>query len=256
MPDVLAALRSASLCEVAWRGSGGLRVRGALPLVTESGPALAFPYADAEAARSLGTADSVLLTLSEPRSTGRAFTPLALTCTPRVTEDPEGDRFCAELLDQELRKYPPSRTLADSPLLRRENWWWLPRVVVDLAVTRTEPFHERAPEDHLLVVDTAGSAGVPEAAVARVRSRDPLEVDVTVGTPGPGPAVLFGQDASFPDLERWGQWAWQGTWDGAAFTATSSPARTGVPPTPGVLARWRRQRDLEKRCRAGIAAVG
>ncbi len=251
MPDVLAAVRSASVCEVAWQEtSGRLRVRGAVPLVSPAGPVLAFPYSDAGVARSIAAAPEVLLTLTEPRSTGTAFESLMLRCTPALSEDRQGDRFAADLLDQELRKYPPSRTLADSPLLRREHWWWLPRMIVDLTVTGTSSHAPRSlPDQHLLVVGSGAGLGT---AIARVRRTDPLEVDVVEGTLAPGPAVLFGQDLSFPDLERWSQWSWHGAWDGVGFEATQVPERVGLPPPLGVLARWRRQRDLERRCRAAL----
>ncbi|MBD8870581.1 pyridoxamine 5'-phosphate oxidase family protein [Nocardioides donggukensis] len=253
MPDVLTAVRSASVAEVAWRDADGtIHVRGVVPLVGGSGPVLAFPYADAPVARSIGGADEVLLTLTEPRSTGTGFEPMLLRCTPTVTEDREGLRFSSELLDQELRGYPPSRLLADSPLLRREHWWWLPRVLVDLSVTAAHPFRARSTvTDHLLVVGdgplTAAVAGVSDL----IGSADP-EVSVDADPPGGGPAVLFGQDLSFPDLERWRQWSWPGTWDGTRFAADSAPARVGLPPPLGVLARWRRHRRLEKACRAAL----
>jgi hypothetical protein len=64
----------------------------------------------------------------------------------------------------------------------------------------------------------------------------------------PGPAVLFGQDASFPDLEQWSQWRYAGRWDGSGLDVEQAPASTGLGRTPGLLQRWRRQRALERRC--------
>ncbi len=251
----LAAVRSASVAELSWRdATGAVRVRGAVPLVGPDGPAIAFPYAAARTARSLGSADEVLLTLTDPHATGPAYRPLLLRCRPSLVEDREGDRFVAELLDQELRRYPPSRVYADSPLLRREHWWWLPRLILDLTVETTTPFPERATDaDHLLVVDPDdGGDRRLAAAVARVGAGSGTPtVDVRSGTPGPGAAVLFGQQVS-EDRERWGQWAWTGRWDGAALEVVDSPAEIGLPPVPGVVARWRRERDLERACRRGL----
>ncbi len=132
--DVLGAVAAATVAEVAWRGADGPVATGVLPLVDGERVVLALPYADAAAARSLGTADEVLLALTEPRGTSPGWTPLALRCRPRLVEDPEGDRFAATLLAQELLRWPPSRLLADSVLLRREHWWWLPRLLVELVV--------------------------------------------------------------------------------------------------------------------------
>lgn len=249
MPEVIAAVRAASVGELAWQDAAGeRRVRGVVPLSTGAGPALAFPYADAALARSIGQAASVLLTLTEPRGTGTGWRPLALRCTPRLTEDRAGDRFVAELLDQELRKYPPARALADSVLLRREHWWWLPRLIIDLSVTTADPIASRATrEDHLLVADDG-------ARVVRAVPTPDGSVAVQAEDVPPGSVLVFGQDLSFPDLERWGQWCWHGEWDGAAFHATLRPDRVGLPPSPGLLERWRRQRRLERGCRAALHA--
>lgn len=272
MPEtsLLTALRAASIGEVAWvdpaapAGDSGLRVRGVLPLVGEAGPVLALPFAAADAARSLAAAGGALLATREARSTSSAYRPLTLRCRTRLVEDREGDRFVDELLDQELRRYPPARVLADSAILRREHWWWLPRLLVELDVVSEEPPLPRADDrDHLLVVDdgTPDPARRLTPAAARLTalpeapSTELPPVEVT-GTPAPGPAVLHGQDASFPDLERWGRWSWRGRWDGTELDVAEAPERVGLPPAPGVVARWRRQRTLMQACRAGLREVG
>ena len=262
-PTPYADLRAASLGEVAWvDASGGVEVRGVLPLVGAAGPVLALPYADAVAARSLGTAEGCLLVVRDARGTGTAYAPRTLRCRPRLEEDRGGERFVEELLEQELRRYPPSRLLADSLLLRREHAWWLPRLLVHLEVVgEAEPLPREDERDHLLVVDADPAAGGPERLAAASVRLDALPApgealpghEVVRGTPGPGPAVLHGQDASHPDLERWSRWAWRGDWDGVRLDVAEHPARVGLEPVPGLVARWRRQRALEKACRAGLA---
>lgn len=255
--DALRAVRAASVAEVAWQDRQRVRVRGVVPLVGAEGPVLALPWAEEPLARSLAAAGEVLLTVTDPRATGAAYAPVRLRCRPRLVEDRTGERFDAELLDQELLRYPPSRLLADSVLLRREHWWWLPRLLVGLDVLDARPARSRGAGEHLLVVATATGL---EAAVARVRTTPGTTpgtaptVDVVAGTPGAGPAALFGQDVSFPDFERWGQWAWHGSWDGAHLLVDEAPERVGLPPVPGVLARWRRQRTLERGCRRALGA--
>ena len=263
---LLTALRGASIGEVAWVDpvDGALRVRGVVPLAGAVGPVLALPYAAADAARSLGAAGGALLVTRDPRGTSSAFRPLTLRCRVRLTEDRAGDRFVEELLDEELRCYPPSRLLADSVILRREHWWWLSRLVVDLDVVAEEaPLPRADGRDHLLVVDAgapdpvhrlvAGSARL--AALPEPHAADLPALEVSAGTPGPGPAVLHGQDAS-EDLERWGRWHWSGRWDGTRLAVEEAPERVGLPPTAGLVARWRRQRALERACRAGLDAGG
>ncbi len=255
---VLAAVRAAPVAEVAWRGTGPRaggppRATGVLPLVEAAGPVLALPYAERALAAALGDADEVLLTLTEPRGSGAAFTPLLLRCRPRLVPDPQGERFVATLLDQELVRWPPSRLRADSVLLRREHWWWLPRLLVELAVHDVEPLPARtAPEHHLLVVAVGEGLEARVAAVAP----NPFAVRVCGTDPGAGEAVLLGQDVSLPDLERWGRWSWSGHWADGTLAVARQPGRVGLPPVPGVLARWRAHRDLERACRAGLRAAG
>jgi len=223
--------------------------------VYDGRPAAAFTYADEAVARSVAAAHSVVLSCTEPRSAGSHFTAMAITGRPRLVADPAGDVFVGELLDQELRKFPPSRLLADSPLLRREHWWYLPRLIVVLDVTTTDPLPARTgARDHLLVVtpSTAPSTEQAEAPVVRVASAPPVAVDEP---PPAGEAVLFGQDASFPDLERWAQWRYRGRWDGQQLAVREEPTAVGPGATPSVWRRWRRQRDLEKRCRQALSSL-
>lgn len=249
--DPLPAVRAAPVAEVAWREADlTLRATGVLPLVEARGPVLALTYADVALAEALAAAPEALLTLTEARGAGAAYIPLLLRCRTRLVADPEGERFTASLLEQELLRWPPARLYADSVLLRREHWWWLPRLLVELDVEAVETFSGRSDAaDHLLVVDPGTGL---EARVATVRA-DPLAVRVHGEPPPAGEAVLLGQDLSFPDLERWGRWRWEGRWDGHDLRVRRSPGRIGLPPTPGVLTRVRRHRRLERACRQALA---
>lgn len=254
--DLERLVATSSLAELCWLGEDGVpRVRGVVPLWREGRPVLAFLYADHRVARESAAAGRVALVLAETRSTAPGFTPTVLRGRPTLLEDPEGDVYVGELALQELRRYPPSRLFADSPLLMRENWWFLPRLVVEVDVEAAEPTAPRtSPYDHLLVVADQDRLVVrPAAGIAGrygVGQRVPVEVDGAA--PPPGPAVLFGQDASFPDLEQWAQWRWEGSWDGSALEVARAPERVGLGRPPGLWQRWRRQRDLERRCLAAI----
>lgn len=247
------SVAASSLAELSWVDDGREpRVLGVVALLRDERPTVAFTYADEAAARAVAAAGPVALSLTEPRSTGADFRPLLARGRPLLVEDPVGDVYATELLLQELRRYPPSRVYVDSPLLQRENWWYLPRLVVELDIESVDPLPARADaDDHLLVV--AGSHGPavhPARLPAHGRERLVLDVD---GSPPPGPAVLFGQDASFPDLENWSQWSYRGVWDGSVFTVREAPAAVGLGPTLGLRQRWRRHRDLERGCVAALS---
>lgn len=258
--DVQGLVAASSLAELCWLAPDGTpRVRGVVPLVLEGRPVVAFLYADHEIAREAAASSRVVLVVAEPRSTAAAFGPAVLHARPTLREDPEGDLYVDELVVQELRRFPPARVFADSPLLMRENWWYLPRLVLDLEVEGAAPATaRRAPYDHLLVVAHDDTLAVRAAGPVGDLGSDGSAAEVAVdGTPPPpGPAELFGQDASFPDLERWSQWHWRGHWDGQALVVSEAPATRGLGPTPGLVQRWRRQRDLERRCTAAIPRPG
>jgi hypothetical protein len=247
--DVVGVVSASSLGELCWVDAAGLpNARGVVALVRGERPVLAFTYADELVARDVARARRLALALTETRSTGREFRPTLLTGRPRLVEDPEGELYLDDLVVQELRRYPPSRLLADSPLLMREHWWYLPRLLVEIEVEAVEPMPPRtAAHDHVLVV-AADTTPVVRLAGIRDRSEDRLEVALEGRSAPPGPAVLFGQDASFPDLEQWSQWRYRGTWDGAGLAVDEAPARTGLGRPPGIVQRWRRQRDLERAC--------
>lgn len=247
------AVRSSSVSEICWvDASGAPRARGVVALVHEDRPALAFTYADEQVARDVAAAGEVRLVLSEGRSTASGFRPMLLTGRPRLVEDPRGELYLAELVTQELHRYPPARVFADSPLLMREHWWYLPRLVVEIDVDAAQPFGLReAPRDHLLVVADGGRPVVRVAGITD-RAEDRLTLTVDVPPVPPGRALLFGQDASFPDLEQWTQWSYRGHWDDPVLSVEEAPARTGLGRPPGLVQRWRRQRALERACTEAI----
>lgn len=268
--DVARAVHGSSLSALAWQSASGPRCRGVVALVRHDFPVLAFTYADEAVAREVTAAGRATLALTDPRGTRRGFRPLLLKAGVTLVEDPEGDVFTAELLEQELIRFPPSRVLADSPMLQREHWWYLPRLLVELDVEHAEPW-EPAPSDpggsdlgaagrsHLLVTAADGPTGPVDVHRVGIAGEDDRLLELVLEprdrAPAAGPALLFGQDAAFPDLERWTQWSYRGDWAEPAFTVTEAPARRGLGPAPGLLQRWRRQRDLERRCRRALPPV-
>ncbi|NED95794.1 pyridoxamine 5'-phosphate oxidase family protein [Phytoactinopolyspora alkaliphila] len=253
--EVQRAIQSATVAEIAWTEAGRPDVHPVTPLVLAGQPVLALPFAYEDLARVLAASPDAALTLTDTRMTGSSWRSLAITGKPRLVADRDGDVFSAQLLDQELRKYPPSRALADSPLLRREHWWYLPRLLILLDDASSAPLPPRVSpthqvlavvSHHRLVVDTvdvASSTGDAAALTLRSLAGDELPE---------GTAALLGHDFSVPDLERWTPWVTRGHLESGTIRVTDRPSRTTLEPVPGVRQRLRQQRQLEKACRRAI----
>ncbi|MGY2065780.1 hypothetical protein [Blastococcus sp. SYSU DS0619] len=250
-----AALHAAGVAELLWRSPGGPPgAVGVVPLVLDGRPAVALPWAHAATARAAAAGDRATLVLSDPRLTGSRWVPLVATGRPALVEDGTGELFTRELLDQELRKHPPARALADSPMLRREHWWYLPRLVLSLEDAEVVAGGRRdGPLDAVLGVDD----GDLHLATVRVTewSADPLAL--RGGPEGvSGPAVLVGQEVSVPDVERWTVHTTSGRYADGRVTGVRPAATRELEPVPGLLARIRRQRSLERACVRELRAAG
>ena len=252
---VVSAVHSAGVAELLWRVPGQPPAAlGVVPLMLGAQPVVALPWAQAENARAVAASDAAALVLSDPRLTGSAWEPLVVTGRPTLVEDADGEVFVAQLLDQELRKHPPSRALADSPMLRREHWWYLPRLLLLLDVRDVVPCGRRTgPADAVLGVDDEGL----HVRTVRVADWD-AETLQLADAPSDvrGPAVLVGQELSGPDVERWTVHTTTGQYGGGQL-ADVRPAETRLlEPVPGVRARMRRQRALERGCVTALRAAG
>jgi hypothetical protein len=111
-----------------------------------------------------------------------------------------------------------------------------------------EPLPRRAAPRDLVLVVAHDATPVVRVAGIEEGDEDLFRLDLEGSPVPPGKAVLFGQDASFPDLEQWSQWSYRGNWDGTGLVVEELPSRTGLGPVPGLLQRWRRQRAFERRC--------
>ncbi|WP_346622813.1 hypothetical protein [Blastococcus montanus] len=243
------------MAELLWRTPEGPPAAiGVVPLVLGGKPTVALPWAQVATARAAAASDAAALVLSDPRLTGSRWAPLVATGRLTLVEDGDGELFSEELLDQELRKHPPSRALADSHMLRREHWWYLPRLVLVLEPVDVVPGGRRDdPADAVLGVDDGGlhvrTVRVPDW------SADPLPV--LDGPPeAAGPAVLIGQELSVPDVERWTVHTTTGRYSGGRLTEVRPAATRELEPVPGLLARMRRQRVLERTCIQALKAAG
>lgn len=253
--QLLPAVRSAGLGELVWRAPDGgpPYALGVVPLVLGGQPAVALTWAHEATARAVAASAGVALVLSEPRLGGTAWQPLAVHARSTLVEDGDGTLFTAQLLDQELRKHPPARGLADSTLLRREHWWYLPRLVLLLdPVTVHRTTGRAGPDDAVLAVDDGGL----DVSVVRVAdwSQDPLVL--TGGPVARGPAALVGQEISVPDAERWSVHRTAGTYADGRLAVTPPVPDRRLEPVPGLLTRVRRQRTLERACVRALRHAG
>ena len=249
------SIHSAGVAELLWRSPGGAPAAiGVVPLLLGGKPTLALPWAHVDTARAAAASDTAVFVLSDPRLTGSRWEPLVATGRLTLVEDGNGDLFTEELLDQELRKHPPTRALADSHMLRREHWWYLPRLVLVLDPVDVVPGARRdTPADAVLGVDDGGlhvrTVRVPDWGV------DPLQVHG--GPPeAAGPAVLIGQEISVPDVERWTVHTTSGHYADGGLSGVQRPATRELEPVPGLFARMGRQRGLERSCVAALRAAG
>lgn len=255
--DIGRSVRASSVAELFWTDPDGAPDgRGVLALSWHGTPAVAFTYAFETQARAAAAAPLVALTLTERRSTSAPFEPVAVTGRPRLVEDLDGSLFTDELLLEELRRYPPARKFADSAMLRREHWWYLPRLIVAVDVRSVHPLPARSTaHDHVLVVAHAGvlDVHVVGASPHQPGTTSPLALTVHHGAvPAAGRAAMVGQDASFPDLERWASWCFRGTSDSGLLSLTQPPPAVGLPGVPSLWQRARAQHAYGRACRAGI----
>lgn len=261
MDDLGDAAAGALSAEIGWRGADGhLDMTARMPLVRGSEPVLALTYDDLALARCLAAATDAVLVLSDARFALHGWQPLQVPVTMSLRHDPEGEVFVEELVDQELRKFPPSRLRADSLLQRRENWWYLARVLVTLhPLRRVEAITARATEDSAVVC--WGTRGLLRATTASVRdwNQDRIllrRLDLgTFDDASGAPAAALRHEATV-DRERSATAVAAGRLDGWALTVSSRRGDPRLPAAPGVWQRIRHARRLERACRRGLADAG
>jgi len=239
------------------RPDGGIGAVTVTPLVADDRVVVALPFADRVLAEELAEADHVAMVLSDDRMALRGWEPLAVAARVEVDPDVEGHRFTDEFLDEELRKHPPSRVLADALRDRRDNWWYLPRLLCRIIPTGgSRTIGPRSdPTTGVLAWVSADGMDVESVEVTdadehtlRIRALSGREVR------GAGePALLFRHDYSQPDLERRSQRHETGRLDGAALRDVTREGELALPDPPGLLERVRRHRALSKTCRRELA---
>lgn len=251
------AVNSAAVCELVWTDpDGATDAIVATPLLHADQPAVAFTYAHALRARAVAAAKSVAVVLSDGRMSGRAWRPLAIIGRPRLIEDVDGSLFTDELLTQELRKHPPSRALADSILLRREHWWFLPRIVVTIEPDAVVDVAPREPGDAVLGIVEPERLRIASVRVTSGSRIAPIDGALPGQDGVEHPALLIRHDFSVPDLERWPVTVARGVLSGDEFRSPEPLPDVVLPRPLGLLARIRKQHALARACRKQLAREG
>ncbi|SDP92409.1 hypothetical protein SAMN04487905_113116 [Actinopolyspora xinjiangensis] len=260
MRQIRSVWREALTGELCWVDSAGSPNGIAVtPLLRGEAPCVALPYSCSATIDLLETAHEIGFAVTDRRSLREGRDGLTAFGPVRVTHDLSGSVFGGEMLEQELRKYPPSRALADSLLLRRENWWWMPRVIVELsAVNRLVESAPRSdPARHALLVHGSERTEMSTVEVGdRTNDRTKLTPLDDVSLPDGVRGTVFGYDYTSADLERWESWRFSGRVSAGELEVSESEGEPGERLRPlGLLRRIRRRHGTAKACRAGIIAA-
>lgn len=236
---------------------GAPDIESVAPLLLRGEPAFTLTYDRLETARRIGRAPELTLALHDPRLARVGWSPLVVPVRAVVEPDPEGGRFSEELLEQELRKHPPSRELANSFLLQRENWWYLSRLIVRLEpVEIPRPISRRKDPAHGLLSWSNGLGAHPGAQTVAVPESSGDRVPIHVTGDGEMPegvlAALRLHDLEIPEMERSTTLDLSGLLRGGALVVEDRTGSAELGPRPGALARWRWLRSLERGCKRGL----
>lgn len=228
------------------------------PLVAEGAVVVAAPFAAGGLPGALAVADAVTLVLSDARLAGPAWQPLAVPVAAAVTDDPDGDRFLDGLVEQEVRKHPPSRARLDSPLLRREHWWEVPRRLVSLTPTGPPAaVGARDPAvDGVLAVAVGDGLHVDTVAVDDWDVPRPSLRSLAGRASADGDALLGTWDESRPDRERSTTLALTGHLAGGRLQVADRAGSRTLPPPLGLVARLREESARKRACRDALRAAG
>lgn len=255
MIDVRSAVRAAAVGELAWiNGDGRPDALPATPLLLDDAPAVAYSYAYRALALRIAASPAVALVVSDPRMTASGWEPGAVVGRPRLIEDDDGVFVAEKIMSQELRKCPPSRVLADSIMLRTENWWYVPRLIIVLERVTAIGVAARSKSDQVLAVSGADGLFVDTVKITEPDADEIATTSLARRRPPDGPALLLGHDFSEPDLERWTPWVTRGQLAEGVLRVEEHPERTTLEPVPKLRDRYRRHRELKRACIAELKA--
>ncbi len=208
--DGLRAIYDAPAGVLAYQGSRGQLV-----------PVAVTPYVlgdDVYITTTLAYSRKAVLIRKSPKVTLLAAG-VRITADADVYADVKGDFFVKHLLEQEMRKYPPARTLRRIPFHRRLFGWFFGRAIMKLEPVTVET---EAGDDAWTLV-TEGEIGYP--AIHPIPESDPEGGDVAIPAELAGvmgPAVVFHHHES-EDMSKLDSTAVRGEIAGGAFLVTARP---------------------------------
>lgn len=249
------------MAELAYTGSDGVpRLEALTPLLLEKAPVFALPYAREDLVHRLEEDPRVSLTFSDSRLAYVGWSPLTVEGRMEVIPDPEGDLFLDKLLYWELRQFPPSRELIGNLVLRRDNWWYVSRLILRFTETGTpRPVTRRTKLDHgVLAWKDAGGIFSDTVRVDGWDAEHPAVRSLSPdgSLPDGVPAALLYHDFSVPDMEQRTSLHLSGHLENGRLSVAYRLGSRELARRPGIIARWRAQKELERRCKAGLKSRG
>ncbi|CAN5588536.1 hypothetical protein BH24ACT22_BH24ACT22_01570 [soil metagenome] len=247
----------AAVAELAYiDDDGSPRIETLTPLLLQKEPVFALTYDRIDLARKLEKRPEVSMTFSDSRLARVGWSPLAVEGKMEVVPDAEGDTFLDELLYWELRKFWPSRQLIGSLVLQRDNWWYVPRLILRFTETDVPRPIARRAEPHHGVLAWRQDRGIASdtVRVADWEAEGPLVEPISqeASLPGDARSVLLYHDFSVPDLEQRATLHVAGHLSNGRLHDTRREGTRSLGKRPGIVARWRAQKELERDCKAGL----
>ena len=236
---------------------GSPRIEPLTPLLLEKEPVFALTYDRIGLARKLEKSPGVSLTFSDSRLARVGWSPLVVSGKIEVVPDPGGNLFLQELLDWELRKFWPSRQLIGSLVLQKDNWWYVPRLILRFTETETPRPTERRTEPEHGILAWKDNEGLIRSDTVRVEDWEAKRPSVGLLSPdralrGDAPATLLYHDFSVPDREQRATLHLSGRLKNERLNVKRREGSRTLDKRPGIVARWRAQKELERRCRTGL----
>jgi hypothetical protein len=259
--DVLRSADLAAVAEVSYIDPAGVpRAVALVPLRLDNDICFALPYSQAGLAQEIGRSPQALVSFTDSRLAYKGWRALLSSGKTQVSPDPEGELFVEHLLEQELRKHPPSRRLIDTFLMRRDYWWYVPRLIVRFYPEGpSRPLARRQTLDSALLVWSID--GRLDLDLVQVDDWDAGEIGLQSMTDRnveaiSGDAVLFFHNFEVPERDRVAQFSAWGRLDRGRLTVTSRQGTRDLGRPATVRERLRSLRELERLCRAGLRSAG
>jgi hypothetical protein len=255
---------AAALAAVAVAGTGGrageVLLEPVVPVAAGGAVGLLLPFDRTALAEALAAAGHATLVTWDARLALRGWTALAAAVAVDVAADLDGAWVDEGWLQPLLRTHPPSRALLDTPLLRREHWWAVPRWrVTATRVLETWALPRRTgPDQALLAWDGAAPSPSVAAVAAPAWTAEVVELAWLGGRALPestGAVAALLHDVRVPDLDHECALHLGGRLDGGSLHVRSRTGSAALAAPPSLWRRLRDARARERSCRRAIEAA-